>query len=405
MTQARTALHAWFEAITPFTRFSDVTHAAHYRAAPDDALFGITDVVNSTASIDAGRYKAVNVAGAAAISALMNALDGRPFPFVFGGDGASFLVDADDEALARHTLGATAAFVRDNLDLELRCGLYPLAQLRADGHDVRVARYAPSPHVSYAMITGGGARHAETQLKAGIGTVAPADSGVAPDLTGLSCRWQPLAARRGVIASVIVEPTEDATPASFAAIANSLLERVSGRLAAPFEDTAGGPDGVTPQDASPALDALRFGPDHQAQDLEIAIRASDGRPRDFHRRALRRFLWIARTVFAFGLKVGAFDPRRYRAVTATNTDFRKFDDGLRMTLDCAPDRLDAIEAYLAEARAAGLVRYGIHRQQHALMTCIVPAQDRDDHMHFLDGAGGGYAQAAANLKRAGDHML
>ena len=29
------------------------------------------------------------------------------------------------------------------------------------------------------------------------------------------------------------------------------------------------------------------------------------------------------------------------------------------------------------------------------MTCIVPSPFADDHVHFLDGAGGGYALAAA----------
>jgi hypothetical protein len=32
------------------------------------------------------------------------------------------------------------------------------------------------------------------------------------------------------------------------------------------------------------------------------------------------------------------------------------------------------------------------------MTCIVPSPFTDDHVHFLDGAGGGYALAAKSLK-------
>ncbi len=32
------------------------------------------------------------------------------------------------------------------------------------------------------------------------------------------------------------------------------------------------------------------------------------------------------------------------------------------------------------------------------MTCIVPSPFTDDHIHFLDGAGGGYALAAKSLK-------
>jgi hypothetical protein len=33
------------------------------------------------------------------------------------------------------------------------------------------------------------------------------------------------------------------------------------------------------------------------------------------------------------------------------------------------------------------------------MTCVVPSPLAGDHMHFIDGAAGGYAMAAAMLKK------
>ena len=35
------------------------------------------------------------------------------------------------------------------------------------------------------------------------------------------------------------------------------------------------------------------------------------------------------------------------------------------------------------------------------MTCIVPSHSERDHVHFVDGAAGGYAMAAAMLKASG----
>ena len=99
-----------------------------------------------------------------------------------------------------------------------------------------------------------------------------------------------------------------------------------------------------------------------------------------------------------GRSLGAFDPAAYRAELTVNTDFRKFDDALRMTIDCEPALVERIEARLAAAAKAGHVRYGMHRQDEALMTCIVPSALASDHMHFLDGAGGGYARAAEAMK-------
>ena len=64
--------------------------AKNYRPLPDDWVVGFSDVVGSTEAIAKGRYKAVNMVGAGVIAAVANALERRPFPFVFGGDGASF---------------------------------------------------------------------------------------------------------------------------------------------------------------------------------------------------------------------------------------------------------------------------------------------------------------------------
>ena len=33
------------------------------------------------------------------------------------------------------------------------------------------------------------------------------------------------------------------------------------------------------------------------------------------------------------------------------------------------------------------------------MTCLVPTPLSNDHMHFIDGAAGGYAMAASRLKK------
>jgi hypothetical protein len=106
----------------------------------------------------------------------------------------------------------------------------------------------------------------------------------------------------------------------------------------------------------------------------------------------------AQIIFSTGLRVGGFDPARYRQQLVRNTDFRKFDDGLRMTLDCTPELADRIEAVLVSAQASGAGRYGVHRQTAALMTCFVPSPTRSDHVHFVDGAMGGYAAAAQALK-------
>ncbi len=57
-----------------------------------------------------------------------------------------------------------------------------------------------------------------------------------------------------------------------------------------------------------------------------------------------------------------------------------------------------LETELNKLEAAGLIVYGMFVSQESIMSCYV--RDREDkHIHFVDGADGGYTMAAAVLKR------
>ena len=86
----------FYDGVPVFDRFADIADPSRYQPLPDDWVLGLADVVQSTQAIADNRYKAVNMAGAAVIAAVANALGNRDFPFVFGGDGASFAVPPAD---------------------------------------------------------------------------------------------------------------------------------------------------------------------------------------------------------------------------------------------------------------------------------------------------------------------
>src|SRR5262249_8670397 len=104
----------FYGAIRVFRGFARLMEPSLYSPLPGDWIVGVADIVDSTKAIAAKRYKAVNMAGAAVIAAVTNAFGGREFPFVFGGDGASFAGSSDDAALAREALAATAAGGRES---------------------------------------------------------------------------------------------------------------------------------------------------------------------------------------------------------------------------------------------------------------------------------------------------
>lgn len=380
---ADTASADFYASLPVFAGFADVMDPSRYRPLPEDWLVGVTDVVRSTEAIARGEYKAVNTAGASVIAAVTNTMPGRPFPFVFGGDGASLAIEPSAEAAVRDALATTAAWARDELGLTLRTVLVPVSVIRAQGLDVTVARFAPSPNVSYAMFSGGGLAWLDRAMKAGHFALPPASIGERPDLTGLSCRWNDIPSTRGVILSLVAAPITHGDPAF-----RMLVESLLAELDASPEVTRPVPDGAP-------------GVGWPPPGLELEARASRRRGEGRLSARLRVLLetLLAYIVMRLGVRVGGFDPAAYRRQVVENSDFRKYDDNLRMTLDCTPAAADRIERRLERAAADRVARFGLHRQASALMTCIVPSISHSHHFHFVDGAAGGYALAARNLKQ------
>lgn len=369
----------FYAAIPVFDSFADVMKPSSYHSVPEDWAVGFSDVVGSTKAIAQGRYKAVNMVGAGVIAGVANALERRHFPYVFGGDGASFAVSAADAPAAAEALRAMAVFAREELQIELRVAMVPAATIRAAGRDVRVARFAASPHCAYAMFAGGGLAWLEGEVKRGAHWLAPAAPGARPDLSDLSCRWTVAPAAHGTILSVIVVPRGD--DPRFGALVEEVVEMATGAQ-----------DGGRPI----TLSSLGVGWPGEAITLEAAATSSPGRARLKRRFAVARKFFINHAFFKFRMKKGDIDGGVYVNDVAANADFRKFDDGLRMTLDCSTEFADALEQRLQSA--SDIADYGAFRQENALMTCFVPSITDRGHVHFVDGAGGGYAMAAQAMK-------
>ena len=89
---------------------------------------------------------------------------------------------------------------------------------------------------------------------------------------------------------------------------------------------------------------------------------------------------------------------KYKERLITNTDFRKFDDALRMVISGTKVQRARLVFYLEQLRLEKKIVYGIYSSPASLMTCLVDNYETE-HVHFLDGADGGYALAAVELKR------
>jgi hypothetical protein len=376
-----------FEMLKSMTKVTNIFDESYYKSAPPDWLAVSSDVQGSTVAVEKGQQKTVNFVGASAVAALRNLCAPADLPFQFGGDGAMALVPPQHEAQARVELARARGFARREFDMSLRVGAAKVADINRAGGTVLVGRYEPSAGNPFGMFAGGGMDMLELAVKergdAELARLAripeELDDGEYPDLTGLSCRWEPLSSQRGAVIALLVIDDKDHCRLYRDLCRLSDSEETGLRIASPENLNPGWPGEGT------------------------MIEAKLGRRRGG---VWRRWLDVAaqtmlvKLMYVFGVSLGGFDIVRYRNEVATNTAFVKHDDTLAVVFDCPTDRVELIRAYLDEREAAGDLRYGLQVSDVALMTCLVGDVTQGRHIHFMDGGHGGYTYAAKRLKAA-----
>jgi hypothetical protein len=373
----------FYAALPTFTRFEQFSDPAQYHALPDDWLVYVADVAGSTAAIAEGRYRDVNLIGAATITTLITALPKLPFPFVFGGDGATCCLPPECGAAADATLGGLVQLAAKRFALELRVARIPVAELRRQGAELQVAKFALRHGNTLAFFRGAGVELADRLAKAPDQRWRiPAVPDPLDELVGLSCRWAPIPSQRGRIVSLLVKSRRPERDTAYAEVLDGLRSVLGASL-----------DEAIPVAMDEA--SYRSFPDAMADEAR------------YHGRWVSRRFW-ARIVAVFNavlifrprrnLAARFYDRRRYVDSIRDHSDHRKFDDTLRMVLDCTVAQADALEALLTRAQRDGTLYFGMFRSDDALMTCFVKTTQDGEHLHFIDGGDGGFAMAARQFK-------
>jgi hypothetical protein len=370
--------------------FAEVTMPEVYTALPEDWVIIIGDVEGSTAAIARGQYKDVNLVGSSLLVATFNALGHSNLPFVFGGDGATLAMPMTELARARPAFLATRRMARDGFDLGLRIGVVPMRDIRAAGYDARVARVRLSEKFSLAAFWGGGLAWAEKTVKdpqAGIQyRIEEYAAPTAETFVGLECRWRGVPSERGETLSLLIQAVAPNDPERV-----RIYTEVVTRLHEIFGDQGEG---------HPISD----------KQLQIARQLSeyDGETK-VHRSQSGA---VGRTVYSFYIrslsllgdwlmrhKITAFKANwaQYKRDIVTHSDYQKFDGVLRMVLSSTEAQRTELVQWLEERYRIGELAYGLHISKEALVTCLIFERE-GGHLHFIDGAGGGYALAANKLK-------
>jgi len=360
----------FYETLPYFDKFNGVFEVNNYKQVPRDWLVIITDIMGSTKAINNGKYRDVNLIGAACIAELRKLGN---FPFVFGGDGASFIVSPDvcEELLNALLKIKNSALSR--FDLDLRIGLVPVEEI-FKVKSLKVAKFKISEDTYISKFSGGGLAYAEYLIKKNDRYLIKAESQTESSFDGLSCRWKPIQNKNGTILTLIVKTSDFSEYLKV----QKTIDEIAGT-----DIVSLNPVKIKDMKYMSLKDMFRNEKKYEEKQFSVS---------SFKRKIEIIIAYLIFKVFR------SFQPsflRSYSNSMATHSDFRKFDDCLRMVIDCSERECSKILEFLNKAKG---VSFGFHKSDTALMTCLVDGLGQGEHIHFIDGGAGGYTLAAAQMK-------
>jgi len=376
---------------------------ASFRPVDPESVVYVTDIEGSTRRVaETGDYRAITFAATAGLVAAENRVG--DLPGVFTGDGCLVLAAPQQDAAVGEALAALATWAQSNLGLGIRVARIPVARLKAPllVADQPVGRSRTADDAAQGALQkeqglgtrpvapgrgrarqwhllGGATVEADRLAKQGPDYRLPPAPRGEPDLTGLSCRWDPLRTTRGTLVAILLESRLADPQASHQALI-AIFARLAA-AAAPAEELWP----VRPE-------ALRFAWPPKGLALECAARV----PRPGLRRHLVRLGLLAISAGA-GLLIRGGVARGYVESLGRNAVAAQVIDGMVLIVDCTHDQHQVIRVLLEQERRLGTIFYGTAASEQAYMTCVV--RSFAHHRHFLDATVGGHWRAAQELKR------
>lgn len=402
MTAAGSSLsgHApvnFYHDLPPLASFAEATEGRLHVDLPSDWWIAIADVAGSTQAIEAGAYKKVNTVGVACIAAVINVDHSIDLPFIFGGDGATFAIPEMLRERVICALRGAQRLARTSFGLDLRVGLVQVSELTQQGYWVRLAKIRLSPHVTQPALSGRGWEEAERRIKQygmpGALKVVENEGPAKASFEGFECRWQGVPSFYDHKLSLLVaaiSPDADANLATYQHLLQE-IQKIYGDVAHyhPLRS-----------------DRMRLTFNPRLLTHEWRVRSAGAgwqkRLADLMRMLLQNL--AGRLFFALNIDTGAVKWSHYRDELVQNSDFRKFDGMLRMTMDGSESQAARLQTFLEEEYRERRLVYGMQKSREALVTCIVQSYT-GNHLHFVDGSDGGYALAARELKQRLDTVL
>ncbi len=341
----------------------------------------ITDVKNSTQAALDGLHQTVNLVATGCIVAALNTAYKKniTIPFFFGGDGATFIIpssllESTLEALYQHQKN-----VMETFKMELRVGNISVAELYNEKHELRISKLKASQKLNIPVVLGDGLSFAEKKIKANTQTVAIIERSkeYELDMSGMQCRWdkiKPPANDFEVISLLVISTESNLQPAAFSQVMN-IIDKIFGQH----------------EHRKPiSADKLRIVATFQKIGAEMRNR--------FGKFNLIYLVKTWATTLLGKLYFKTKKGKEYLGKLVDLSDTLVIDGKINTVISGTPAQREKLVFALTQLEKDGQILYGIHISNASVMSCYVRNM-QDDHIHFIDGADGGYTKAAGVLKK------
>lgn len=359
---------------------SDLLTEEHlFYKVPENWFVIVTDVKNSTLAVQNGLHETVNLVATGCIVATLNIAykHNLNVPFFFGGDGATCIIPPSILQPVMQSLLIHQENTLKNFELDLRVGFVPVENIYKKGFRLTISKFRSTSIFSIPVVLGDGLNYAEKVIKGEdhrLSVIKSEEEDL--NLDGMQCRWDRIAPPENydeVISLLVIAANESEQGPAFQKVIHFL------------DEIYGTPDKRQPI----SVNKLKLKATVTKLNLEMKVKFG-------HIRFL--YLLYNRFMSLFGWYY--FQTREGRSYLSSMVDLADtlvIDGRINTVISGTSVQRAALVKALDELEKAGEIRYGLFVSKESVMSCYVPGAD-NAHIHFVDGAEGGYTKAAGVLK-------
>lgn len=358
-----------------------IADASLFSKVPQDWHILVADIKNSTQAIKDGKHQQVNLVATGSVIAILNlaAEENVTIPFFFGGDGAILLVPpvllkTGIIALNKHKKNTLI-----NFDFDLKVGHLSVEEIYKNGIDLRIARASINDFFNIPVVMGKGLQYAENIIKSEERNELTSIDDYPLNLDGMECKWdriKPPEDNQEVISLLVSGDGEEDEAVNLSKVLKAI------------DDIYGSPKLRKP------ISVKRLKLNAKLRQINLEMRTKLGKVNPFY------FMknWVKNNFGKFYLNYSRAG-KDYLEKLVELTDTITIDGRINTVITGTPEQRSSLVSYLDHLESTGKIKYGLHVSRESIMSCYVKDMATDDHIHFVDGADGGYTKAANNLKR------